>query len=81
MEEKKFRLRLNLFDCIVVLAALAVGAFLLWRALEPEAPVEVTPQTASTGGYSVRVGGTVYLKGEGYMGSGQIVALEQEVQG
>ena len=28
MEEKKFRLRLNLFDCIVVLAALAVGAFL-----------------------------------------------------
>ena len=33
------------------------------------------------GGYSVRVGGTVYLKGEGYMGSGQIVALEQEVQG
>ena len=166
MEEKKFRLRLNLFDCIVVLAALAVGAFLLWRALEPEAPVEVTPQTASTvrytvrfqrwapgtsemiqigdqiadnvknyqigevvtvqavpsklqvldqegrryvqaelegyedvlvtilapctvtdsaitvgGGYSVRVGGAVYLKGEGYMGSGQIVALEQEVQG
>lgn len=163
----RFRLRLNLFDGIVVLAALAVGGLLLWRAARPAAPVEAAPEVpASTveytvrllrwspgtsslihigdqitdnvknhqvgqvvavqpvpselqvldqegrryvqaelegyedvlvtiraacttsdsaitvgGGYNIRVGGTVYLKGEGYMGSGQIVALEQEVQG
>ena len=47
-----------------------------------EAPCTVTDSAITVGGgYSVRVGGTVYLKGEGYMGSGQIVALEQEVQG
>ena len=28
----KFRLRLNLFDGIVLIVALAVGAFLLWNA-------------------------------------------------
>ena len=34
----KFRLRLNLFDTIVLVLALAVGAFLLWRAVKPAAP-------------------------------------------
>ena len=31
----KFRLKLNLFDGIVLIAALAVGAFLLWNAFKP----------------------------------------------
>ena len=61
----KFRLRFNLFDAAVLVIALLAGAFLLWRALEPEAPVEVTPQTASTVRYTVRfqrwAPGTSYL--------------------
>lgn len=161
-----FRLRLNLFDAVVLIAALAVGAFLLWNAFKPAPSVEVTPQSDSVvrytvrfqrwregtshliqpgdqiadnvknyqigqvvsaqaepalvqvldqegrryvqaelegyedvlvtiqapctvtdgaitvgGGFDIRVGNTVYLKGEGYMGSGPVVALEQEVQG
>ena len=51
---EKFRLRLNLFDSIVILLALAVGAFLLWNALKPNADPE---QTASS---TVRY--TVYLQ-------------------
>ena len=167
MEQKRFRLKLNLFDGIVLLLAVAVGAFLLWRALKPELPIQSAPTTTSTvrytvrfkrwmpgtshvveagdkivdniknyevghvvsaqvatatsqtldvqsdryiwmemdnfedvlvtieapcvvsdaaitvgGGYEVRVGTTAYLKGEGYMGSGPIVAIEiEEVQG
>ena len=34
----KFRLRLNLFDGIVLLIVLAVGAVVLWTALKPQAP-------------------------------------------
>ena len=164
MEQKKFRLRLNLFDGIVLLAALAVGAFLLWNHFKPQAPVEAAPQAASAtvrytvclqrwlegnsgliqpgdllidniknaemgrvvsyeavpaevtaldhanriqriavldgyedvmvvveaacttsdesiqvgGSYVLQVGATAYVKGPGYMGSGPIVAIEQE---
>ncbi|MCI9156086.1 MAG: DUF4330 family protein [Lawsonibacter sp.] len=49
----KFRLRLNLFDCIVLLAALAVAVFLLWNRFKPQAPAEVTPQASSTVRYTV----------------------------
>lgn len=35
---KNFRLRLNLFDGIVILAALLVGGVLLWTQLKPAAP-------------------------------------------
>lgn len=165
MEQKRFRLKLNLFDGIVILLAVAAAAFLLWRMVKPELPVQSDPATASTvrytvrfkrwmpgtshvveagdrimdniknyevghvvsaeaatatsqtldiqsdryiwmemdgfedvlvtieapcvvtdgaitvgGGYEVRVGSTAYLKGEGYMGSGPIVAIE-EVRG
>lgn len=39
MENKKaFRLHLNLFDGIVILAALGVAAILLWTQLKPAAP-------------------------------------------
>lgn len=51
----KFRLRLNLFDGIVLVLALAVGAFLLWTALKPDTASVVTPTaSASTVRYTVR---------------------------
>lgn len=51
----KFRLRLNLFDGIVLVLALAVGAFLLWRAMKPDAPVvPANPTAASNVQYTVR---------------------------
>lgn len=160
----KFRLRLNLFDGIVLVLALAVGAFLLWTALKPDTASVGTPAAASStvrytvrfqkwiegtssliesgdklvdnikncelgsvvssevvpaqslqldhnsrqyvlttipgyedvlvtvespctitdeaitlgGGYALRVGGTAYIRGEGYMASGPIVAIERE---
>ncbi len=39
MEQKndKLRLHLNVFDAIVILLVLAVGAFLLWNRLKPDA--------------------------------------------
>lgn len=55
MEQKKFRLRLNLFDGIVLVLALAVGAFLLWRTMKPELPAEVVPAATSTVRYTVRL--------------------------
>ena len=55
MEQKKFRLRLNIFDGIVLLAALAVGAFLLWNAMKPEVPQETVPTNNSTVRFTVRV--------------------------
>ena len=57
MEQKtpKFRLRLNLFDGIVLVLALAVGAFLLWSAMKPAAaPAEGETASASTVRYTVR---------------------------
>ena len=43
-----FRLRLNLFDGIVLIAALAVGAFLIWNRLTPAAPIPAVPTTQDT---------------------------------
>ena len=57
MEQKtpKFRLRLNLFDGIVLVLALAVGALLLWTALKPDAPAAGdAPSPAATVRYTVR---------------------------
>lgn len=50
----KFRLRLNLFDGIVLVLALAVGAVLLWTTLKPAAPVESPEVATSTVRYTVR---------------------------
>ena len=50
----KFRLRLNLFDGIVLVLALAVGAFLLWSALKPAAPAEGAAPSTATVRYTVR---------------------------
>lgn len=161
----KFRLRLNLFDGIVLVLALAVGAFLLWSTLKPastagadspaaatvrytvrfqrwiegtgclvqegdklvdniknyelgsvvsaevvpamsqqldhegreyvqtlipgyedvlvtvESPCSVTQESITLGGgYKLRVGGTAYIRGEGYMASGPIISIEREGQ-
>lgn len=51
---EKFRLRLNLFDSIVLILALAAGAFLLWNALKPDAAPEQAAET-STIRYTVRL--------------------------
>ena len=55
MEQKKFRLRLNLFDGIVLALALAVGAFLLWTAMKPQIPDEAAPASTSSVRYTVRL--------------------------
>ena len=55
MEQKKFRLRLNLFDGIILVLALAVGAFLLWNAMKPRIPDEVAPTSTSHVRYTVRL--------------------------
>lgn len=50
----KFRLRLNLFDSIVLILALAVGAFLLWNALKPDPAAKGPSSETSTVRYTVR---------------------------
>ena len=50
----KFRLRLNLFDGIILVLALAVGALLLWTALKPDTPAEGSTSAAATVRYTVR---------------------------
>lgn len=53
----KFRLRLNLFDGIVLLVALAVGAFLLWNTFKPapaSAPSGEPTTSAATVRYTIR---------------------------
>lgn len=60
----KFRLRLNLFDGIVLVLVLALGAFLLWSRLKPAAPAgDVPAQVTSTVRYTVRF--QRWLKGTG----------------
>ena len=160
-----FRLRLNLFDAIILILALVVGGVLAWLALRPAAQETADPAVTSTvrytvrfqrwaegssslieagdkltdniknyamgtvvsceavpavtqvldqeerryvdapiegyedilvtvespctesdagilldGGYALRVGITTYIKGEGYMASGPVVAVEREGQ-
>ena len=50
----KFRLKLNLFDGIVLVLAVAVAAFLLWRAMKPAVQVPMDPSVTSTVRYTVR---------------------------
>lgn len=162
-EEKKFRLRLNLFDGIVLILVLAVGAFLVWRHFRSAPPpeenvgpavqtirytvefsrwdegvssliqvgdslvdsvrnvdigkvtaVEAVPASAMflnqekkvyelhtlpgledvrvtvesdgtideravslNGSYPIRVGQSLYIRGEGYVGSGPVISIEQ----
>lgn len=52
---EKFRLRLNLFDALVLLLALGALAFLLWNAAKPEPPQEVVPEVTSAVRYTVRL--------------------------
>lgn len=56
----KFRLRLNLFDAIILLLALVVGAFLLWSALKPDTASITTPVAQTeTVTYTIRLNKTV----------------------
>lgn len=48
----KFRLRLNLFDGIILILALAVGALVVWNALKPRAASPEAP-SVSTYRYTV----------------------------
>lgn len=50
----KFRLKLNLFDGIVLALALAAAAFLAWRALKPAVPAEADPTVTTTVRYTIR---------------------------
>lgn len=54
MESKdtKFRLRLNLFDGIVLVLAILVGGMLVWNRLKPQT-AETTSTTASTVRYTI----------------------------
>lgn len=54
MEEKQqsFRLKLNLFDAIILIAVLCVGAFLVWNAVKPDGEAET--QTTATVQYTIR---------------------------
>ena len=66
MEENKgFRLKLNLFDGIVILAALAVGAVLLYMNLKPAAPAgDTSTPAAATTHYTIRLQQTLPGTGE-----------------
>ena len=50
----KFRLKLNLFDGIVLVLALAAAGFLLWRAVKPAAQLPSNSASSSTVRYTVR---------------------------
>ena len=52
--ERKFRLKLNLFDGILLVLAVAAAAFLLWRAMKPAVQVPMDPSVTSTVRYTVR---------------------------
>lgn len=54
MEQNKRRIRLNLFDGIVILIALAVAGVLLWMQMKPAASNAATPATA-TMQYTIRL--------------------------
>ena len=55
MENKgKFRLRLNLFDGIVLLLAVLVGGFVLWNHFKPAAAADGPADHAATVTYTVR---------------------------
>ena len=72
MEQKKkaFRLRLNLFDGIVILAALAVGGILVWSQLNADA--SAVNANAQPIRYTIRMQKTVPGTGE-MIQSGQIL--------
>ena len=50
----KFRLKLNLFDGIVILLALVAGGLMLWTALKPQAPAPAGSIASSDVRYTIR---------------------------
>ena len=61
MEQKKskFRFRLNLFDCIVIVAAVAVAGLLLWSRMKPVEAVDSPVVSASGIQYTIVLRKTV----------------------
>ena len=50
----KFRLKLNLFDGIVIFLALVAGGLMLWTALKPQAPAPAGSTASSDVRYTIR---------------------------
>ena len=59
MADKKRRIRLNLFDGIVILAALAIGGVMLWMQMKPAASAENGEPAAASMRYTILLQKTV----------------------
>ena len=59
MADKKRRFRLNLFDGIVILAALAIGGVMLWMQMKPAASAENGEPAAASMRYTILLQKTV----------------------
>ena len=64
MADKKCRFRLNLFDGIVILLALAVGGVMLWMQMKPAASADSGEPAAASMHYTIRLQKTVPGTGE-----------------
>lgn len=58
-KETKFRLRLNLFDSIILLLILLAGAFTLWNFIQKKQNAHVVPTEAQTIEYTIRFKGSL----------------------
>ena len=59
MADKKRRFRLNLFDGIVILVALAIGGVMLWMQMKPAASADSGAPAAATMHYTIRLQKTI----------------------
>ena len=64
MADKKCRFRLNLFDGIIILLALAVGGVMLWMQMKPAASADSGEPAAASMHYTIRLQKTVPGTGE-----------------
>ena len=65
MEHNKFRLRLNLFDGIVLVLALLVGGFLVWNAMKPAPSADEAAPSVQTTTVQYTVRFQKWLEGTG----------------
>lgn len=59
MADKKRRIRLNLFDGIIILVALIIGGVMLWMQMKPAASAESGEPAAATMRYTILLQKTV----------------------
>ena len=57
--KEKIRFKLNLFDTVIILVAVAVAAFLLWGRLAPKSDGGVAAPTQQTIQYTIRIRGAI----------------------